>query len=277
MSSKSMSLKAKINNYAKSRNIAAQVVLQNFMFEHLLERISVSAYRDKFIIKGGMLISSLVGLDTRSTMDLDTTLRHLQLSEGELSKVISEICAIDLKDDIIFELTTLIPERENDRYGGFCAKLLAIYDNVTVNLSIDITTGDIVTPAPIEYDFCGIFDSDKHIPLFAYNIETILAEKAETIISRNVLNTRMRDFYDIYILLTTRKLNKDLFWKALESTANHRGTFTQMNNFSDTISIISENTKLKSLWKAYCRKFNYAKDIEFEMVTDKLSLLLNRD
>ena len=160
MSSKAMSLKGRIKNYAKSNNIAAQVVLQNYMFERFLERLSISEYSEKFVVKGGMLIAAIVGLDTRSTMDLDTTLRNLPLTEEQISAALSSICTIDLKDDVSFEIKSVAPIRKEDVYGGYCVRLDAIYDTIITPLSIDVSTGDIITPAAVKYEFGGIFDEE---------------------------------------------------------------------------------------------------------------------
>ena len=214
MSSKAMSLKAKINKYSKINNIAAQVVLQNYMFERLLARLSVSDYSEKFVIKGGMLIAAIVGLDTRSTMDLDTTLKNLPLTEDKITEAIKSICSLQLNDDVVFEVVSLTPIRNDDCYGGYCVKLKAIYDSMITPLSIDVSTGDVITPAAIQYEFSGIFDDTVRIKLWGYNIETIMAEKTETILSRGIFNTRPRDYYDIYILGTTQKYDRAVFHKA---------------------------------------------------------------
>ena len=206
MSASSMSLKAKINNYAKQHRIAPQVVLQNYLFERFLDRVSLSEYRDNLVIKGGLLISSLVGLDTRATMDLDTTLQHIRLTTENAGNIVRRICAIDTGDDITFEVKSIEEERKNDRYGGFCVKMSAIYGSITASLSSDMTTGDVITPMPIEYQYAKMFDGGTSISLWAYNVETILAEKIETILSRNILNTRIRDYYDVYILTTTKTI-----------------------------------------------------------------------
>lgn len=203
MSSKAMSLKAKIRNYAKDKRIAAQVVLQNYMFERFLARLSRSEYRDKFVIKGGMLIAAIVGLDTRSTMDLDTTLKRLPLTEEKILDAVNTISKIDLGDDVSFETISIDPIRKDDIYGGYCVRINAIYDTIVTPLSVDVSTGDVITPGAVLYEFGGIFDESVQISLWGYNIETVMAEKAETILSRGVFNTRPRDYYDAYILSTT--------------------------------------------------------------------------
>ena len=160
MSSKAMSLKGRIKNYAKSNNIAAQVVLQNYMFECFLTRLSVSEYSEKFVVKGGMLIAAIVGLDTRSTMDLDTTLRNLPLTEEKILDAVNTICKIDMKDDVVFAVKSIEPIRKDDIYGGYCVRLDAVYDTIVTPLSIDISTGDVITPDAVKYEFGGIFDED---------------------------------------------------------------------------------------------------------------------
>ena len=197
MSSKAMSLKGRIKNYAKAKNIAAQVVLQNYMFERFLARLSLSEYQDKFVVKGGILIAAIVGLDTRSTMDLDTTLRNLPLTPPQTQAAIENICKVTIDDDVFFEVKSITKIRKDDCYGGFCVRLDAIYDTIVTPLSIDISTGDVITPDAVEYEFSGVFDEEVRIKLWGYNIESILAEKVETILSRGIFNTRPRDFYDV--------------------------------------------------------------------------------
>ena len=169
MSSKAMSLKGRIKNYAKSNNIAAQVVLQNYMFECFLARLSISKYNEKFVVKGGMLIAAIVGLDTRSTMDLDTTLRNLPLTEEKITEAIAAICKIDMKDDVIFTVKSIEPIRKDDIYGGYCVRLDAVYDTIITPLSIDVSTGDVITPDAVKYEFCGIFDEDIRIYEYEYD------------------------------------------------------------------------------------------------------------
>lgn len=273
MSVNSMSLKAKINNYAKQHKIAPQVVLQNYLFEHFLERIAASDFREHLIIKGGLLISSIVGLDTRSTMDLDTTLRQIRLTSENVERIVKKICTIDIGDDIKFMLKSIEEERKNDRYGGFCVKMSATYGSITASMSIDITTGDIITPTPIEYEYVKMFETDQSIKLLAYNLETILAEKMETILSRNILNTRIRDFYDIYILSTTKDVDFQIFTEALKATAQHRGSWDNIKDPAPIINTLSINSNLKTLWERYCKRFHYAKGIEFEAIIEQIRMV----
>ena len=275
MSGKAMSLKGKIKNYAKSNNIAAQVVLQNYMFERFLERLSLSDYREKFVVKGGMLIAAIVGLDTRSTMDLDTTLRNLPLTEEQISTAIRSVCDIHLDDDVVFKMQAIGPIRKDDVYGGYCVRIDAVYDTIVTPLSIDVSTGDVITPSPVKYDFGGIFDDDLKITLWGYNIETVIAEKVETILRRGVFTTRPRDYYDVYVLVTTQEYDKKLFTEALAATAKHRGSTEKIKDIPSILERISESYELKNLWSKYQKKFAYASDISYEMIMDVLKIILN--
>ncbi|WP_373731222.1 nucleotidyl transferase AbiEii/AbiGii toxin family protein [Bacteroides heparinolyticus] len=271
-----MSLKAKIKNYAKSSNIAAQVVLQNYMFERFLARMSESEYSEKFVIKGGMLIAAIVGLDTRSTMDLDTTLKNLPLTEEKVVEAVKNICSIDLGDDVNFETVSIAPIRKDDRYGGFCVRLNAVYDTIVTPLSIDVSTGDVITPSAVQYEFGGIFDDNVRIRLWGYNIETVMAEKVETVLSRGIFNTRPRDYYDIYILGTTQTYDKKLFQEALAATASHRGSTENIEDIKAILTLISGSEELQDMWAKYQKKFAYAQDITYEQIIKVLEQLMQR-
>ena len=274
MSSKAMSLKGRIKNYAKSNNIAAQVVLQNYMFERFLERLSVSEYSEKFVVKGGMLVAAIVGLDTRSTMDLDTTLRHLPLTEEQISFALNSICAIDLADDVSFEIKSVVGIRKDDVYGGYSVRLDAIYDTIVTPLSIDVSTGDVITPSAVKYEFGGIFDENVKITLWRYNIETVMAEKVETILRRGIFTTRPRDYYDVYILATTQKYDMEIFEEALKATVVHRGSMEKIADVIGIIEQIASNVDLKNMWEKYRKRFPYAKEISFEDIVDVLRKII---
>lgn len=264
MSSRSMSFKAKINNYAKKNHLPAQVVLQNVMFERFLERLSKSEYQDKFVIKGGMLISAIVGLDTRITMDLDTTLRRLALTEERVKETVNKICDINLGDDVSFRINSVAPIRKDDAYGGYRVKMEAIFEQIVTPLSIDISTGDVITPEAVEYEVRSIMDNNLKMKLWGYSIETVLAEKVETILSRSVTNTRPRDFYDIYILEKGQAFDKKVFKEALKATSEHRGSWERIKNYDPIMEQIENSDVLKGLWKKYRDTFFYAKEIAFE-------------
>jgi len=276
MSSKAVSLKGKINNYTKANHIAAQVVLQNFMFERLLARLSDSAYQNKFVVKGGMLVAAIVGLDTRSTMDLDTTLRNLPLTEGMIRKAFEEIIAIDKGDEITFLLKSVEPIRKDDAYGGHRVRIDARYDSILVPLSIDVSTGDAMTPSPVFYEFKGIFDDDVLIPLWGYNIETILAEKLETILRMGVFSTRSKDFYDVYILATTQIIDKETLHEAIEATAEHRGSINQIANYGSILFQIRTNQSLMNRWEKYRKQFPYAANISYHQIMEVMNDLLKQ-
>ena len=268
--SNAMSLKAKIRNIAKEKNIPAQVILQNYMFERLLVRLAQSEYREKFVLKGGMLVAAIVGLDNRATMDLDTTLKNLPLTPEAIRSALESICAVPCDDEVSFTVGNITPIRDDDIYGGYRVMLDARYDTILAPLSIDISTGDAITPHAVEFSFNEIFDDSKSFRLWAYNIETVLAEKVETILRRTVFNTRPRDFYDAYILATTQKYDKELFGHALQATAQHRGTAEQIANVPGILQDITESTALQAMWEKYRKQFAYAKDISFDMITAAL-------
>ena len=272
--SNAMSLKAKIRNIAKQKNIPAQVILQNYMFERLLVRLSASEYNEKFVLKGGMLVAALVGLDNRATMDLDTTLKNLPLTPEAIHRALEQICTIPFDDGVIFEIGTISPIREDDIYGGYRVMLNARFDTLLTPLSIDVSTGDVITPYAVRYNFTEIFDDEKSYELWAYNIETVMAEKVETILRRSVFNTRPRDFYDAYILTTTQKFNKAVFAEALKATANHRGTTQQIADVSDILHNIEESSELKTMWDKYRKQFAYAADIEYDEIMESLKSLV---
>lgn len=275
MSSNAMSLKARIKNYARENKIAAQVVLQNYMFERFLARLSRSEYKDKFVIKGGMLIAAIVGLDTRSTMDLDTTLKNLPLTKDEILKAVDTIRRIDLGDDVSFEIISIEPIRDDDPYGGYCVRIDAFYDTIKMALSVDISTGDVITPSAILYEFNGIFEEDLKIELWGYNIETVLAEKVETILRRGVFNTRPRDYYDVYILSTTQQYDRLLFEEALAATADHRGSTNSIMDRAGIMERISKSEDLQGMWEKYRTRFAYAESIGYEDIIRTLNDLLN--
>ena len=264
--SNAMSLKAKIRNIAKDKNIPAQVILQNYMFERLLVRLAQSEYREKFDLKGGMLVAAIVGLDNRATMDLDTTLKNLPLTPEAIRSALESICAVPFDDEVSFTVGNITPIRDDDIYGGYRVMLDARYDTILAPLSIDVSTGDAITPHAVEFSFNEIFDDSKSFRLWAYNIETVLAEKVETILRRTVFNTRPRDFYDAYILATTQNYNKELFGQALRATAQHRGTAEQIANVPGILQDIAESAALQAMWDKYRRQFAYAKDIPFDQI-----------
>ena len=268
------SLKAKASNLAKQTNIPNKYIIQNFMFEALLKRISNSNYKDKFIIKGGLLLSSIFGVNLRSTMDLDTTIKGLPLNKSTITKVITEIINIDLKDNITFEIENIKDIREEDLYSGYNVNLKADFDGLKTNLMIDITTGDIITYKEVEFKYNTLFDNDT-INIMTYNYETIIAEKFETIISRNIDNTRMKDYYDLYMFVSLKwnNINKETLRKAIINTSKNRETLSYIENVNDYINLIEDDSELKLLWNNYQKNYEYAKDISFEDTIKSIKII----
>ena len=259
-----MQLKAIIKSKAQEKNISAQLVMQNYMMERLLERISISRYRNNFILKGGFLISAIVGLDTRATMDLDTTIKGFDLTHEKIKDIFKDICSVKIDDDVQFEVVSIADIREKDDYPGIRVSLKANYTPISVPLTVDITTGDVITPTEIKYSFSLLFD-ERRISIWAYNLETVLAEKIETVLSRGVANTRPRDYYDIYILWMLRReeCNLSILSSALKRTAQKRGSIGVIEKYKDVIKQIEESEQLHSFWSKYTKEFDYAKDIVF--------------
>lgn len=268
-----MSLKAKIRNLSKKKNMSAQVVLQNYMFERFIERLSKSAYKNHFVLKGGMLIAALVGIDNRATMDMDATIKNYPITIDSLTKAITTICTIDLGDDVVFSFLKIEAIRADDPYGGYRVDIQAVYDTIITPLSIDLTTGDAITPSAILYPFKMIFEKGT-IPVWAYPIETVLAEKAETILQRGELNTRPRDFYDIYILVNTQEFDPSIFSEALKETAEHRETSHIFDDLINRIKIIEASEVLRERWINYTKNYPYAADIHYEETIKALKELI---
>ena len=261
-----MSLKAIINNIAKENKISAQSVLQTYMLERFLERISVSKYKDNFILKGGMLISAILGMSSRATMDMDTTVKGFELTEENATKLLNEICAIELDDDITFKMNKIELIREEDDYNGYRATFEAKFKNaMPVIFKIDITTGDAITYKEIEYDY-NLMLEDRKIPVWSYNLETILAEKFEAVIKRGITGTRIRDFYDVYMLINTQEenINKKLLTVAINLTSEHRESLDLIRNWKHTLELLRNDEDMIKRWKVYQKTYFYAREIEYD-------------
>ena len=268
-----MQLKAKINNKAKELKVPPQIMFQNYMIECFLERLSKSEYADRFIIKGGVLISAIVGLNNRTTMDIDATVRNIPLNESEIIKIISYVSSVENDDDFIFSLDRVETIREDDEYEGYRAFVFVDYEKIHNTITIDITTGDSIYPEAILYGFNKVFENQK-ISLYSYPIETVLAEKLETILSRNITTTRPRDFYDVYVL-NAKSINQKNLKTAFENTCKHRESEKLLSQGSEMISAIKDSENLKEQWKKYTKKMPYAAGISFEQVVEKIEELLS--
>ena len=257
-------IKGAIRNISKKTGVNPNSLLQMCLFEGILEKISKSKYRENFILKGGLLISSLIGVNVRSTMDMDTTLRGIPLNEVSITNILNEILAIEIDADIEYKLIKLSPIRQEDVYEDFCASISCIFGKINATLNIDITTGDVITPREMNYSYSKILEEGT-IPIMTYTIETILAEKFETISSRNITTTRARDFYDLYMVYSIYKdkIDKDLLRKAIERTSKYRGSFETALQYKGIVELFRESEMPKELWKKYTQNNPYAKDVDF--------------
>ena len=247
-----------------------------FYFERLLERISKSKYKNYIILKGGLVLTSIIGSDDRTTKDMDATIKGIPLNKDAISKIFNEIFSVDLDDGVSFELISIKDIRLEDKYGGFRLNILSKLGNNKTYITVELTTGDEITPREIRFSYNSIFENKK-IPIMAYNIETILAEKFHSIVSRGVLNTRLKDFYDVYVLFNFKEdiINKKLLVKAIENTFKKRDTLINIDGFVTLIDDLYNNDSLKKLWREYQNKNTYAKDIDFEDTVDAIKIIVN--
>ena len=257
-------IKGAIRNISKKTGVNPNSLLQMCLFEGILEKLSKSKYSENFILKGGLLISSLIGVDMRSTMDMDTTIRGIPLNEESITKILNEILAIEIDADIEYKLIKLSPIRQEDVYEDFCASISCIFGKINATLNIDITTGDVITPREMNYSYSKILEEGT-IPIMTYTIETILAEKFETISSRNITTTRARDFYDLYMIYSIYKykIDKYILRKAIERTSKHRGSLETALQYKEIVELFRESETPKELWKKYTQNNPYAKDVDF--------------
>lgn len=260
-------LKDLIRNLSRKNAADAQVLMRNYMMERFLERISLSEYRDKFILKGGMLVAAMVGLDARSTMDMDATIKGVNVNVEDVERIIGEIISVPIDDGVAFQIKSISEIMDEAEYPGIRVTMTTFFDGVRTPLKIDISTGDAITPKEVQYSFRLMLE-DRSIAVWAYNLETVLAEKLETIITRVTTNTRMRDFYDIFILeqLYGDTLNKQVLLNALLATARRRGTERHLKAASEVFDEVENNSYMQNLWTAYQKKFSYASDLKWNTV-----------
>ena len=256
-------LKDLIRNLSREKSADAQLLMRNYM----MERFPLSEYRDKFILKGGMLVAAMVGLDARSTMDLDATVKGANVNVEEIENLISAIVSVPIDDGVKFQLKSISEIMDEAEYPGIRVSMTTTFDGVVTPLKIDISTGDAITPREVRYSFKLMLE-DRSIDIWAYNLETVLAEKLETIITRTTTNTRMRDFYDIYILdqLHGNTLNRQTLYDALLATAKKRGTERHLAEAMDVLNEVESSPVMQKLWESYRRKFSYAADLEWNII-----------
>ena len=260
-------LKDLIRNLSKDKSADAQILMRNYMMERFLERISLSEYRDKFILKGGMLVAAMVGLDARSTMDIDATVKGATVGIEEVENMIASIISVPVDDGVEFRVKRISEIMDEAEYPGIRISMETEFDGVITPLKIDISTGDAITPREVRYSFKLMLE-DRSIEIWAYNLETVLAEKLETVVSRATTNTRMRDFYDIYILdqLHGNTLNRQTLYDALLATAKKRGTERHLAEAVDVLNEVESSPVMQKLWESYRRKFSYAADLEWNII-----------
>jgi len=266
-----MQLKAWINNRAKKLNIPAPDLMKIYMLERLLERITLSKYRDKLILKGGFLIASMIGVDLRTTVDMDATIKNIKINRYNIIEVMNEIITIEVDDGIKFAIQSISDIHEESEYDDFRMILVANYLTIKTHIQVDFTTGHVIIPHEIEYSYKLMFE-ERTIKVMAYNLNTIFAEKIEAILSRNITGTRMRDYYDVYILISLNKktIKKQEVVDAIKIKAKERNTLNYVNDYKNLLEKIGSDAKINKLWSAYQKEYNYAKDINF---TDIISVI----
>lgn len=265
-------IKLKAKELEDKYNLNYYESLQRFMFERILERISVSKYQDNFILKGGLLLAAMFGVENRTTKDMDTTITGIDISKDKMVRVLNEILSIDLNDRVKFDIVSITDIREEDEYGGNKYHITGRVNNTKVNLEIDISTGDKITPKELKFKYPLLFES-RSILINSYNIETILAEKIETVLRRGKYNSRMKDYYDIYFFLTKlrNEIDINILKDAINNTFTKRESFEYLNNYDEIIKSIINNDRIKNNWKSYSKNNSYANNIE----VDQILFLLN--
>ena len=257
----------KAKEFEKKYNLNYYEMLQRFMFERILERISISKYQDNFILKGGLLLAAMFGVENRTTKDMDATIRGIDISKGKMVDILNEILSIDLKDGVKFNIVNITDIRQDDKYGGNKYHITGRVNNITVNLEIDISTGDRVTPRELKFKYPLLFE-DRNIVINSYNIETILSEKIETVLKRGKYNSRMKDYYDIYIFLTKLRNDIDMavLKDAIDITFSSRESLEYLNDYQKIIDSIINEERIKKQWNIYSNKYEYADGIDFNEV-----------
>ncbi len=270
-------LKDLIRNLSKKNSADAQLLMRNYMMERFLERLAVSQYQDKFILKGGMLVAAMVGLDARATMDIDATIKGTEVNVENVKKIIADIVSISLEDGVTFCVKQVSEIMDEAEYPGVRVSMETEFDRVRTPLKIDISTGDVITPREIQYSFKLMLE-ERTINVWAYNLETVLAEKVETVISRGITNTRMRDFYDIYILnkLYGNTIDSKVLGEALQATAKKRKTEWYLEDAVEIFEEVQVDVNMQRLWKLYQKKFSYSSEISWGTIMDSVKNLYSK-
>ena len=263
----SKQLKDKVRNVSKGDNNIAKTLIRNFMMERFLERVSLSEYRNNFILKGGMLVASIVGVDMRATMDIDTTVKALPLNEEDARRIISEICMISIEDGVSFQITSITSIMTDFEYPGIRMMLEATLERMRQAIKLDISTDDVITPAAVDYEYKLMFE-ERTISLLTYNKETLLAEKIQTILARGIANTRLRDFYDVHSIMSTyeNEVDKELLLEAFQATCKKRETVFSQEEMLDALALLKKDEGLAQMWEQFRKKNYYVGELEWEAV-----------
>lgn len=267
-------LKDMIRNLSRNNSVEAHILMRNYMMERFLERVALSLYRDSFILKGGMLVAAMVGIDSRATMDMDATVKGYPISVEAIEKIIGEIVDVKIDDGVDFRIKSISEIMDDAEYNGIRASMETVFDGVITPLKIDISTGDAITPREIQYEFKLMFE-DRNISVWAYPLETVMAEKLETVIVRTTTNSRMRDFYDIHILLQIHgsSIDSKILADALAATAKKRGSMELLKEASAVLSAVASSKSMEKLWRNYQKKFSYASEISWQEVLNSVRTL----
>ena len=271
----STQLKAKARNLSTKTNIPPHIIQRNYFLERFLERVSLSNYRDTIILKGGVLITSLLGIEARATVDLDATMRARTLTTEGITEIVGEVLRTPIEDNVEFSITGAEETRVESDYPGCRITLDVKFDKLRDTVKLDFTAGDVITPKPVEYGYRLMFD-DREISVLAYNIETVLAEKFTAILSLDVANSRMKDFYDIHMLVNEQRdaISRDVFEKAVKNTAKQRGMSHLLPQAGHIIDTVSGSPVMAELWRRYQTAYKYAAGIEYSKVMESLYLLI---
>ena len=268
----SMQLKAKIRNLSGGDNDRARVLIRTFIMERFLERVAVSPYRDKFILKGGMLVASMVGLEARATMDIDTTMQAMPLTMENARSVIEDILRVDVQDGVSFAITKVSDIMEEHDYPGIRFMLEATLDKMRQAIKIDISTGDVITPHDVPYSYKLMFE-DRTLSLRSYNLETLLGEKLETIMARETANTRMRDFYDIHVLMQQTPIDHKVLHDAFMATSMKRNTTDILPRFDSILEEVKTDPAMQDMWNKYRRDNFFVGELTWDEVNESVRKL----
>lgn len=263
----SKQLKDKVRNISKGDNNIAKVLIRNFIMERFLERVSVSDYRNHFILKGGILVTSILGIDMRATMDIDATVKSLPMNADDAQRIVSEICTIPLEDNVTFRITSVSEIMTNFEYPGIRMMLEVILERMRQVIKIDISTGDVITPSAVEYEYKLMFEN-RTIPLLTYNVETLLAEKMQTILARGIANTRLRDYYDVYEIMNiyVARVNKVILLQAFSATCRNRETVFSKQEMLETLTLIEKDAKMAEMWTQFRNRNYFVGNLEWKEV-----------